>query len=255
MKNIFRKSLNNKCLCTLCALAVCIFVLNTANAGNLLEKGMNILSGSGEKESRDEPTSTEISKAFKQALRIGSENVVEQLGQKNGFNDDPAVHIPLPEKLDTVKSALDKTGLSFLTEDLELKLNRAAEKATPEAKKLFLQAIKNMKFEDVMKIYEGPRDSATKYFKNSMSGALAEEMRPIVKNSLSQVGAVQTYNRVMDEYNSIPLVPDTKANLTDYVTKKGMEGIFYYMAEEEAAIRENPAKQTTKLLKRVFGSE
>ncbi|MBS3809011.1 MAG: DUF4197 domain-containing protein [Desulfobacterales bacterium] len=216
---------------------------------------MKILSGSGEKESREEPTNSEISNAFKQALRIGSENVVAQLGQKNGFNDDPAVHIPLPEKLDTVKSALNKIGLSSLTENLELKLNRAAEKATPEAKKLFLQAIKNMTFEDVMNIYKGPEDSATKYFKNSMSGALAEEMRPIVKNSLSSVGAVKTYNRVMDEYNSIPLVPDAKADLAGYVTNEAMDGIFYYMAEEEAAIRENPAKQTTELLKRVFGSE
>lgn len=255
MRNILRKSANNKCIFPLCTLAVCIFVLNTANAENLLERGMKILSGSGENGSQDEPTTTEISKAFKQALRMGSENVVEQLGQKDGFNDDPAVHIPLPEKLGVVKSTLDKTGLSFLTEDLELKLNRAAEKATPEAKRLFLQSIKNMRFEDVMKIYEGPKDSATKYFKNSMSGPLAEQMRPIVKNSLSQVGAVQTYNRVMDEYNSIPLVPDAKANLTEYVTEKGMEGIFYYMAEEEAAIRENPAKQTTELLKRVFGTK
>jgi hypothetical protein len=32
-----------------------------------------------------------------------------------------------------------------------------------------------------------------------------------------------------------------------------MGGIFHYMAAEEASIRENPAKQTTELLKRVFG--
>jgi hypothetical protein len=33
-----------------------------------------------------------------------------------------------------------------------------------------------------------------------------------------------------------------------------MDGIFYYMAKEEAAIRTNPAKRTTDLLKRVFGA-
>jgi len=31
-----------------------------------------------------------------------------------------------------------------------------------------------------------------------------------------------------------------------------MDGIFYYMAKEEAAIRRNPAKRTTDLLKKVF---
>jgi hypothetical protein len=30
--------------------------------------------------------------------------------------------------------------------------------------------------------------------------------------------------------------------------------VFLYLAQEEAAIRQNPAKQTTALLKKVFGS-
>jgi len=46
-----------------------------------------------------------------------------------------------------------------------------------------------------------------------------------------------------------------KADLTGYVVSKGMEGISYYMAKEEAAIRQNPAKRTTDLLKRVFGAK
>jgi len=45
---------------------------------------------------------------------------------------------------------------------------------------------------------------------------------------------------------------DPKADLTDHVVEKGMDGIFYYMAKEEAAIRQNPVKRTTELLKKVF---
>ncbi|MFO7555800.1 MAG: DUF4197 family protein, partial [Desulfobacterales bacterium] len=66
----------------------------------------------------------------------------------------------MPKQLDTVKSVLDKVGMSGLLKDLELKLNRAAEVATPKAKKLFSQAITEMSFEDVKKIYEGPKDAA-----------------------------------------------------------------------------------------------
>ena len=106
-----------------------------------------------------------------------------------------------------------------------------------------------------MNIYNGPDDSATRYFQGKMTESLAGEMKPIINNSLSQVGAVKIYDDVMAKYRSIPFVPDIKANLTDYVTQKGMNGIFHYMAEEEAAIRENPAKQTTELLKRVFGKK
>ena len=83
---------------------------------------------------------------------------------------------------------------------------------------------------------------------------LAREMAPVVNRSLSEVGAIKSYDNVMGQYKQLPFVPDAKANLTDYVVTKGMDGIFYYLAKEEAAIRQNPAKRTTALLKKVFGA-
>jgi hypothetical protein len=145
--------------------------------------------------------------------------------------------------------------MSGMLQDLELKLNRAAEVATPKAKKLFGQAITDMSFDDVKKIYDGPEDAATQYFKGKMSPELAEEMRPVVTESLAKVGAVQSYDNVMKKYRSLPFMPDVKANLTDHVVEQGIDGIFYYMAKEEAAIRQNPVKRTTDLLKRVFGAK
>ena len=148
---------------------------------------------------------------------------------------------------------LSKIGMSQLVDDLELKLNRAAETATPKAKNIFLQAINDMTFDDVKKIYEGPENSATKYFQSRMSSPLKKEMQPIVENSLSRVGAIQAYDNVIGQYKALPFVPDVKANLTEHVLQKGMDGIFHYVAKEEAGIRKNPAKQTTALLKKVFG--
>jgi hypothetical protein len=145
--------------------------------------------------------------------------------------------------------------MTSLLDDLELKLNRAAEVATPKAKALFGQAISEMTFEDVMNIYNGPEDAATRYFQDKMTPPLAKEMQPVVEQSLAEVGAVQSYDNVMGEYRTIPFVPDVKADLTTYVVEKGMDGIFYYMAKEEAAIRQNPAKRTTELLQKVFGAK
>ena len=51
----------------------------------------------------------------------------------------------------------------------------------------------------------------------------------------------------------MPFVPDVKADLTGYVVEKAMDGLFYYVAKEEAAIRNDPAARTTELLKKVFG--
>ena len=59
----------------------------------------------------------------------------------------------------------------------------------------------------------------------------------------------------MGKYKSIPFMPDVKEDLNGYVVEKGMDGIFYYLAQEEAAIRSQPLKQTTTLLKRLFGGQ
>lgn len=224
--------------------------------GSWWDKGVNVLKNLSEKNEEEivkGPTYSEVGEAFKQALSIGTENVVSQLGTIDGFNNDPSIHIQLPEELNTIKTMLSKVGMSQLVDDLELKLNRAAESATPKAKNLFLKAITEMTFEDIKNIYEGSESSATKYFQSKMSPSLKKEMHPIVENTLAQVGAIQAYENVIGQYKTLPFVPDVKANLEDHVIQKGMEGIFYYIAKEEASIRNNPAKQTTTLLKKVFG--
>jgi len=223
--------------------------------GSWLDK-INIFKKSGgetEAVSDDKPSYGEIGDAFKEALRMGTENVVSQLGVVDGFNGDPSIHIPLPKELVTIKTMLANIGMSHLVDDLELKLNRAAESATPKAKKLFMQAITEMTFEDVKTIYEGPDNSATVYFQGKMTPPLKKEMKPIVEETLSQVGAIKAYDNVMAQYKTLPFVPDVKADLTDYVLEKGIDGIFYYIAKEEAEIRKNPLKHTTDLLKKVFG--
>lgn len=229
---------------------------NQANAeGSWLDK-INIFKKSGgetEVVSGEKPSHGEIGDAFKEALRMGTEHVVSQLGAMDGFNGDPSIHIPLPEELQIIKTMLAKAGMSHLVDDLELKMNRAAESATPKAKKLFMQAITEMTFDDIKTIYEGPENSATTYFQSKMTPPLKKEMEPIVQQTLLQVGAIKAYDDVMDQYKSLPFVPDVKADLTEYVLEKGIDGIFYYIAKEEAEIRKNPVKQTTALLKKVFG--
>ena len=229
-------------------------------AGNsLLESGKSMLNQLGKQSVSGQTlgglSETEIGAGLKEALRVGSETVVAQLGKTDGFNADPSIHIPLPENLETVKKALGKVGLSDMLDDLELKLNRAAEAATPKAKELFGNAISEMSIDDVQTIYKGPEDAATQYFRGKMTPELTREMAPVVEESLSQVGAVKSYDEVMGKYKGIPFMPDVKADLNGYVVEKGMDGIFYYLAREEAAIRSNPLKQSTALLKRLFGSQ
>jgi hypothetical protein len=196
---------------------------------------------------------TDMSGAFKQALTIGAENVISQLGTEGGFSEDQTIRIPLPKNLQKVAKVLNNIGMSKQIDDLELKMNQAAETAVPIAKDLFIESIQEMTFEDVKTIYQGADDSATQYFKQKMTTSLSEKMNPIIETSLAQVGAIQSLNKVMDKYQDIPFVSNVTPNLTEYVVEKGIDGVFHYLAEQEAAIRQNPAKQTTELLKKVFG--
>jgi len=197
----------------------------------------------------------DITAAFKQALTIGTGEVVGQLGVRNGFNLDPKVHIPLPANLQRVQSALNTVGLSYLMDDLENRVNYAAEIATPHAKELFVNAISSMSFDDVLQIYNGPQDSATRFFESRMSSALASRMQPFVNQAISQAGVVQAFDNVMSQYQNIPFMPDVKADLTSYVVDQGIQGIFFYLGQQEAQIRQDPVRHTTDLLKKVFGNQ
>lgn len=220
-----------------------------ANAG-LFDDLKGLLGGGGSAVSG--LTDGEIAGGLKEALSIGSDNVVKQLSTPGGFNADPKIRVPLPDSLQTIQKTMNKFGLGSYMDDLQLKLNEAAEVATEKGKPIFLDAIKQLTWDDVKNILNGPNDAATQYFRDKTSTALASEMKPVVEQSLSEVGAVNSYDSLISKYKALPLVPDVKANLTDHVLEKGTDGIFYYLAQEEAKIRENPAARTTDLLKKVF---
>lgn len=195
----------------------------------------------------------EIDAGLREALRVGSQRVISQVGVENGYYQDGNIHIPLPRSLQKADRYAKKIGLDRSFRDLEKRMNRAAEKAAPLAKELFWNAIKDMTLADVRQILNGPDDAATRYFERKMTPQLVQAMRPIVDDSLNKVGAVRVYNDLANQYNAIPFAPKLEADLSGYVLKKGISGIFYYLAKEEAAIRHNPVKRTTELLRRVFG--
>jgi hypothetical protein len=233
-------------------LVLSVSVASSAGAIDLLKSAKEAVGSLGG--STNDLSNQEIGDGLSEALRVGTERVVGQLSATDGYNLDPNIHIPLPGALKNVQKVLQSIGMSGLADDLELRLNRAAEAAAPEAKELFFQAISEMSFEDVQQIYNGPDDAATRYFQEKMTPELSERMQPVVESSLADVGAIQSYDDMMKQYKSVPFVPDARADLTSYVVGEAMDGMFHYVAIEEAAIRNDPAARTTELLQKVFGA-
>jgi len=237
-----------------------LFIASTsadAQLGDVLKKGQDVLGGASRGSAGGSATALstgDIARGLKEALRVGSDRVVTRVGQADGYNKDPKIHLPLPGSLESVQAALSAAGMSSMLDDLELRLNRAAEAAAPKARAIFADAIADMTIDDARKIYDGPKDAATRDVQSKMSKPLAAEMTPVVNQSLSEVGAIESYDSVIRQYKRMPFVPDAKANLTKYVVEKGMDGIFFHLAREEAAIRDDPAKRSTALLQKVFAA-
>lgn len=221
---------------------------------DLLNQGQKLLEGLGGDTTGGALSTDEIASGLREALRVGSDRVVGQVGRSDGYNTDKDIHIPLPKTLQKVQSALEMVGMSEMADDLELKLNRGAERAAPEAKEVFFQSISEMTMDDVERIYNGRKDEATRYFREKMTPELTERFTPIVNDSLSDVGAIKSYDTMMAQYQDLPLVPDVKSDITSYTVEKALDGLFFYLAKEEAKIRDNPAARTTELLQKVFSS-
>lgn len=247
-----------KCPVFLTLLGLCLGLTPICGmAGNSwMDQGKSLINTYGSGSTGTSSASTlsvdDITAGLKQALEKGSSAVVSRLGTENGYFSDAKAHIPLPQNLATAKSLLDKAGFGAYTRELELKLNRAAEAAVPRARALFADAISRMTIDDAKGILNGPDDAATSYFRDKMSGGLVKEMSPVIDQTLASVGAVKAYDDMMGQYKTLPFVPDVKADLTAYTAGKAVDGVFHYLAQEEKAIRENPAKRTTELLKKVF---
>jgi len=193
-----------------------------------------------------------IASGLREALKIGSEQAVTELGRPDGFLKS-GFHIPLPDSLIQARDVAGRFGLAGIFDEMEVQLNRAAEAAAPKAQKLFVAAIQQLTFEDVMTIYRGPDDAATRYLRRTTSDELRAQMRPIVDSSLAEVGAMNTFKSLADQYNRLPLVTPINADLSSHVLDYAGDALFALVAREEAAIRRNPAKRTTELLRQVFG--
>jgi hypothetical protein len=196
---------------------------------------------------------SKIVDGLKEALQVGTGNAVQIVSKAGGYYNNPKIKIPLPESVQKVEKLIRVAGYGSQVDAFELSMNQAAEKAAPEAKGIFWDAIKQMNITDARKILDGPENGATLFFKEKTTGRLSEIFKPIVHNSMSQVGVTEKYQELDGKMAGIPMVGSMRFDLDKYVTDKALGGLFLMLAEEERKIRQDPAARVTDLLKEVFG--
>jgi len=191
---------------------------------------------------------------LKEALQVSTGKAVALTGRPDGFLKNEAIKILLPPKLQTIGRGMRMIGMGARVDELEVGMNRAAEQATPEAKKIFIAAVQKMSFDDARKILTGNDTAATDYFKRTSSDDLTTAFTPIVVRSMQRVGVIQQYNRVLASAPGGTALTG-QLDINKYVVTKTLDGLFLMLGEEEKKIRKDPAAQTTALLKEVFGKK
>jgi hypothetical protein len=191
---------------------------------------------------------------LKEALTQGAAKAVDVLGRQDGFLGNPKVRIPLPESVQKVEGLMRGLGMGKQADELLTAMNRAAEAAVPQAKVMLVNSIKQMSVEDAKGILSGGEDSATQYFRRTTSGPLAEKFKPVVQKAIARVKLAEKYDQFAGKAAKFGLVREQDAHLENYVTQKALDGLYLMIAEEEKAIRKNPAEAVGKLAKKVFGA-
>ena len=194
-----------------------------------------------------------IGAALKEALQVGTENAVKLTGRRDGYFRNEAIKIVLPEQLRTLDRSLRAVGLGAQVDELVLGMNRAAERAAPQAKQIFWDAIGAMTIDDARTILNGPDTAATDYFKSKTSDRLGAAFRPIVESSMREVGVTRQYTELYRRAQAIPFVNIEVYDLDRYVVTRALDGLFHVVGEEERKIRTNPAARVTESLREVFG--
>jgi len=202
----------------------------------------------------DALSNQDASSGLKAALEKGAGVAVDQLGKTDGFLGNGAVKIPLPDSLKKYEKLMRNFGMGKYADELVLTMNRAAEAAVPEAKKLFSDSIRKMSVQDAKGILTGGQTSGTDYFKRSTTDQLRAKFLPIVKRATARVQLAEKYNQYAQKGVQFGLVKKEQANLDDYVTQKALDGLFYMVAEEEKKIRQDPVKAGSDIIKKVFGA-
>lgn len=240
-----------KCM-GLLSLGIFLIVFSVCSAGPLddivkgIKKAPSFTGGSS-----DEATTAS---GLKEALSIGTGNAVTSVSKLDGYFTNQLIKILLPKNIQTAADVLGKLGYQKQVDSFVLSMNRAAEAAAPKARKFFVDAIKEMTFDDAVKILRGSDTAATEYFKSKTFDKIYAAFKPSVSESMNKVGVTRSYKEMTGKYtSSVPFGNMESVDLDHYVTTKALDGLFFMVGEEEKKIRTNPAARTTELLKQVFG--
>jgi len=213
-------------------------------------------------------TETDVINGLKEALVVGAKNSSGTLSATNGYYNDRAVKILLPDEAKVIVDNISKIpGGEKLVEDVIISINRAAEDAAKDAAPIFINSVRQMTITDAFNILKGTDNAATQYLKKTTFNELYTLYKPKIEASTQKdiIGTVSTkesWEALTGKWNSFAKsfagqlagFKVVNTDLDDFLTKKALDGMFLKIEGEELKIRKNASARVSPILQKVFGS-
>lgn len=200
----------------------------------------------------DQPTLTQpvARRAVREALVMASDAAIAELSRPGGFSGRAA--IPLPSSLAEAQSTLRTVGRSGELDDLQARINRAAEASVAALRPTLSQEIATIVLPDALALVRGQNDSATRFLRQRVEADLMEALTPVMARSLSATGAGDLVESAARTARAGGRADDWRQQLTAYTAKMTIARLFETMAVKEAQLRADANRQMSEDLRRAF---
>ena len=219
----------------------CLFTITSCD--QLKQLGTSILNN---------PSEYEMGQGLRSALEQG---LFKGFDAYSNPKSNAALAFIFPGDAQKIINLANNAGLSPVVNKITDKFNGAVSKGFIAAKPIFLDALKNMNFKDVVNVLiTDNKQAATDYFKTTTQTALMKAFRPIIDSTIKVEGANKEWNKIASIVNNIPFSSFKVENsLTDFVAARAIDGMYNMVADEEKKIRTDLSFRKSDLVKKVFG--
>jgi hypothetical protein len=217
---------------------------------SIIERVVGVLTG---RPGRGPVTQREAEQGMRAALGAAADAAASRLGAADGFWGAPQFKLSLPGALGSAQARLRPFGMAAPLDDLELKMNRAAEAAVAQSKPIFLAVVRDLTISDGLALLRGGDGAATTYFRQRTEAQLSNMLRPQLESAMGQTGAFRAIDVAIERQPLLKnLAGDMRNDVVDYANRAALDALYRAMAQEETKLRADPLARSSAILKRVF---
>ncbi len=200
------------------------------------------------------PSKSRISEGLRSGLELGAVEAVDRLSAASSFSVGSANRMPIPAELKMLTVTMKRLKRDTEISTLEDKLNDAARASCADASGVFRSTITGLNFADPKLVLHGKGSAATDVLRER-EAELVLALLPLVCHRMEEVGAARSGENLIQSYHAIPFARPVVCDFDKAVAETCVSRLLGEISDFEGALRNQPARRNTELLRRVFSEQ